>query len=76
MPLVELERGGRSLVTFEAAEESDIWINALIGLVEQGRLSKLEIAKVNGTPIVETLWSPRLQSAGFTPGYRGLLYRR
>jgi len=76
VPLVELGRGGRSLVTFEAAEESDIWISALIGLVEQGRLPKLEIAKVNGVPIAETFWPPRLQSAGFTPGYRGLLYRR
>ena len=74
-PVVELERGGRSLVTFPQAETTDDWIDAVIGLVKDGRLPKLEIAKVNGTPIRETPWAARLEAAGFTSAYRGMLYR-
>ncbi len=74
-PVVELERGGRSLVTFPAAETTDVWIEALMELVKDGRLAKLEIGKVNGQPIRETPMADRLQSAGFSPGYRGLTWR-
>ena len=76
VPIVELERGGRSLVTFPRADDSDAWIDAIIGLVKDGRLHKLEIAKVNGQPIRDTPWAARLEAAGFTPAYRGLLYRQ
>ena len=74
-PLVMLERGGRSLVTFADAESDDAWIEAIIGLVKDGRLPKLEIAKVNGQPIRETPWAARLEATGFTPAYKGMLYR-
>ena len=74
-PVVELERGGRSLVTFPQAETTDAWIDAIIGLVKDGRLPKLEIAKVNGKPIRETPWATRLEAHGFTSAYRGMLYR-
>ena len=50
-PMVVLERGGRSLTTFVGAESTDTWIEPLIGLVKDGRLRKLEIAKVDGQPI-------------------------
>ena len=36
LPLVVLERGGRSLATFEGAESNDAWIEAIIGLVKDG----------------------------------------
>ena len=74
-PLVVLERGGRSLTTFAGAESTDAWIEAIIGLVKDGRLPKLEIAKVDGTPIRKTPWPPRLEANGFTPAYKGMLYR-
>ncbi len=74
-PVVELERGGRSLVTFAGTESDGAWIGALIGLVKDGRLRKLEISKVDGRPIQETPWADRLAAAGFTPAYRGMLYR-
>ena len=51
LALVVLERGGRSLATFEGAELNEAWIEAIIGLVKDGRLRKLEIAKVDGQPI-------------------------
>ena len=75
VPLVVLERGGRSLATFAGAESTDAWIDAVIGLVKDGRLRKLEIAKVDGTPVRETPWAARLEAAGFTSAYKGMLYR-
>jgi len=74
-PLVMLERGGRSLATFEGAASNDAWIEAIIGLVKDGRLRKLEIAKVDGTAVRETPWAARLEAAGFTSAYKGMLYR-
>ena len=75
VPAVTLERGGRSLTTFALAESNDSWIEAIIGLVKDGRLRKLEIAKVDGRPVRETPWAARLESAGFTAAYKGMLYR-
>ena len=75
VPVAELSAGGRSLVTFPAADDSDLWIEALQRLVRSKRLSKLEITRVDGIPIRETSWPARLQAAGFTSGYRGMLYR-
>ena len=75
VPMVVLERGGRSLTTFEGAGSNDAWIDAVIGLVKDGRLRKLEIAKVDGTAVRETPWAARLEAAGFTSAYKGMLYR-
>jgi len=75
VPLVVLERGGRSLTTFAGAESNDDWIGAVIGLVKDGRLRKLEIAKVDGVAVRETPWVARLEAAGFTSAYKGMLYR-
>ena len=74
-PLVVLERGGRSLTTFADAESNEAWIDAIIGLVKDGRLRKLEIAKVDGVAVRETSWAARLETAGFTSAYKGMLYR-
>ena len=75
VPLVVLERGGRSLATFEGAEPNDAWIDAIIGLVKDGRLRKLEIAKVDGVAVRDTPWAARLEAAGFASAYKGMLYR-
>ncbi|MCY4665501.1 MAG: DEAD/DEAH box helicase [Acidimicrobiaceae bacterium] len=75
VPAVMLERGGRSLVTFPGSDHTEVWIEAVIGLVKDGRLRKLEIAKVDGKPIRETPWAARLEEAGFTSAYKGMLYR-
>ena len=73
-PAVELERGGRSLVTFAAAEDP-AWIEALIGLAKDGRVPRLEIARADGRPVNETPWADPLTAAGFKPGYKGLTWR-
>jgi ATP-dependent Lhr-like helicase len=75
VPLVEVERGGRSLVTFPAAVDDPGWIGAIQALVKNGRLAKLEIGKVDGTPVRETPWAARLEAAGFASGYRGMTFR-
>jgi ATP-dependent Lhr-like helicase len=74
-PTVLVERNGRSLTTFAAASEVAAWAPALRGLVDRRRLRKLEIVKVDGVPVHDTGWAQRLADEGFTPGYRGLLYR-
>jgi ATP-dependent helicase Lhr and Lhr-like helicase len=74
-PAVVLERSGRSLTTFPGAEDTSRWVSALRGLVDRRRLRKLEIVKVDGTPVHDTPWAERLAEEGFTPGYRGLTYR-
>ncbi len=75
VPVVWLERGGRSLVTFGGAEQSTGWIEALQCRVKDGLLRRLEIAKVDGRPVRDTPWAERLEEAGFRHGYRGMTYR-
>ncbi len=75
-PLVYLERGGRSLVTFEPGREQPRrWADALTRLVKDGRVGKLELATIDGTPTAETPWQGPLLAAGFQQGYRGLVLR-
>jgi ATP-dependent Lhr-like helicase len=74
-PMVLVERGGRSLVMFGGAVDTAAWIEAVQGLVKDGRLTKLEIAKVDGVPVRDTPVAARLEAAGFSPGYRGMTFR-
>ncbi|MBK5223802.1 MAG: DEAD/DEAH box helicase [Acidimicrobiia bacterium] len=74
MPVVYLERGGRSIVTFDGHERVD-WPSALAGLVERGRFRALEIGKVDGEPVAGSEVAERLHGAGFVTGYRGLVRR-
>jgi ATP-dependent Lhr-like helicase len=74
-PIVVVERGGKSLITFEGAADTDAWIEAIQGLVKDGRLKSLEIGKVDGDPVRETAYAARLEAAGFAPGYRGMTFR-
>ena len=51
------------------------WVDALTGLVKNGRYRALEIAKVDGEPVRETDLADVLRDAGFADGYKGLTYR-
>ena len=73
--VVELEHGGRSLITFPVAADTDAWIDAIQGLVKGGRLRQLEIGKVDGVSVRETPWAARLEAAGFSPSHRGMVFR-
>ncbi len=76
-PMVFLDRGGRSLVRFPTAFESDRWAAALASLVTDDRVAKIEIVKVDGDPVGEhPEVRETLLAAGFAPGYKGPILRR
>jgi len=71
-----LERGGRSLQSFPAADDPGLAapaLRSLATLVADRRVRELVITKVDGLPIAESPWRPALLEAGFQPGYRGLV---
>ena len=70
--LAYLERGGRSLLTFEGADADDRWARALADLVSSGRVRRLQISKVDGDRVAASAHARTLRSAGFADGYRGL----
>src|SRR5205085_1460243 len=74
-PAAYLERGAKSLLTFEAAEGDGAWIDALIGLVKEGRIRKIELQRIDGVPAAESPLASRLHEAGFAEGYKGLSAR-
>jgi ATP-dependent Lhr-like helicase len=69
---VFVERGGKRLITFEAAQRSDIWVDALVALVKEGRVSRLVVQQVDGEPVASSPVAELLRAAGFADGYRGL----
>ena len=74
-----VERGGKGLATFPAADDAEqaaLALAALAGLVGEGRLRELVLARVDGAPLgPEHPWRARLAAAGFVPGYRGMALR-
>ncbi|MEX2101288.1 MAG: DEAD/DEAH box helicase, partial [Actinomycetota bacterium] len=68
-----LERGGRSLVTFGVPVTS--WIDALTGLVKDGRVRKIELQRIDGAPAGEAPTADELRAAGFVDSFRGLALR-
>jgi ATP-dependent Lhr-like helicase len=74
VPAAFLERGGKTLTTFEGADASR-WADGLAALVKDGRLRKIELATIDGVPIHEHPAAQALLAAGFADGYRGLTLR-
>jgi len=73
-----LERGGSSLQALSAADDPTVAAAALAALrtlVGDGRVRELAVTRFDGQPIASSPWRERLQAAGFTPGYRGLVLR-
>ena len=76
VPLVYLERGGRSLTPVEGATGDDSWVEALVALVNTGQVGAIEVRKVDGQPIAEHQEvADALIRGGFRPGYRGPILR-
>ena len=69
-----LERGARTLLTFEAGADG-AWIDALASLVKDGRLRRIELSRINGRPSADSELADTLRTAGFVDGYRGLVLR-
>ncbi len=74
-PAAYLERGARTLRTFPAARGGDAWIDALAGLVKDGRVRRIELQRLDGVPAHESPLAGRLRAHGFVEGYRGLILR-
>ncbi len=70
-PLVALDRGGRTLHTFEHAADDLRWIGALRQALADGRLAKVELSRIDAGPAAEHPIHDILLEHGFTPGYRG-----
>jgi ATP-dependent Lhr-like helicase len=79
VPVVYLERGGRGLVTFPAADDPERLgpaLAALRVLLADGRLRELVVGRVDGEPLdAGSRWRDRLAAADFTAGYRGMVLR-
>ncbi|WP_428122637.1 Lhr family helicase [Candidatus Poriferisodalis sp.] len=71
VPLVMLDRGGRSLHTFEHANTDLRWIDALRNALATGRLARVELSRIDAGPAAEHPMHDTLLANGFTPGYRG-----
>ena len=71
VPLVMLDRGGRTLHTFEHAPDDLRWIDALRGGLAAGRLAKVELGRIDAGPAAEHPLHDLLIENGFAPGYRG-----
>jgi ATP-dependent Lhr-like helicase len=68
-----LERGARRLLTFGVPPEA--WADALVALVKDGRLRRIELTAIDGGPAAEAAVAGALRSTGFADGYRGLTVR-
>jgi ATP-dependent Lhr-like helicase len=71
-PAVFVERGGKRLVTFEAAARTDVWVDALVSLVKEGRVGRLVVQQIDGEPSALSAYAAVLRANGFAEGYRGL----
>jgi ATP-dependent Lhr-like helicase len=73
-PIVYLERGGRALQTL--VDSGDARIEAALGglveYVRAGRLKRLALEKVDGTPAMASALAPALTALGFQEGPRRL----
>jgi ATP-dependent Lhr-like helicase len=68
-----LERGARRLLTFGVPPGA--WAEALVGLVKDGRLRRIELTAIDGGPAADSPIAGPLRDAGFADGYRGLCVR-
>jgi ATP-dependent Lhr-like helicase len=73
-PAAYLERGARTMTTFEAATSTD-WVDALAALVKDGRLRRIELTRIDGAPSGKSPFAATLRATGFVDGYRGLVLR-
>ncbi|MEX1343449.1 MAG: DEAD/DEAH box helicase [Candidatus Limnocylindrales bacterium] len=69
-----LERGGKSLQTFGPFDDPEIAARAvarLRDLVEDGRLKRLQLERIDARPIAESGHRERLAALGFREAYKG-----
>ncbi len=69
-----LERGARALLTFALAAET-AWVDGIASLVKDGRVRRIELSRIDGSPAAASPFADALRAAGFVDGYRGLVLR-
>jgi ATP-dependent Lhr-like helicase len=76
-PVLYLERGGRSLLTFAQADDraTSLAVGALADWIRAGRGRKAAIERVDGAPVFGTALEGLLTDAGFRTDLRGLVLR-
>lgn len=77
-PMLYLERGGRSVVTFPGFDDEGGWrhaVDGLLGLAAHSGGRGLTIERIDRVPPSESPFAGAFVAAGFTAGYRGLTFR-
>jgi ATP-dependent Lhr-like helicase len=77
-PVVYLGAGGKSIETlpgFGDADTAAVALHALRQLVADGRVRTLQIERVDGAAVGDSVHAPALAAAGFQRSYRGWLLR-
>jgi hypothetical protein len=74
-PAAFLERGARTLLTFDVADADAAIADALVSLVKDGRIKRIELAKIDGATASGSRLATALRDVGFVEGYRGLVLR-
>ncbi len=69
-----VERGGRSVITFDSAVEP-VRVAAAIAEIGRRRLKRMTIERVDGGPVADSTLAAALLEAGFATGYKGLSLR-
>ncbi|MFZ4519792.1 MAG: Lhr family helicase [Microthrixaceae bacterium] len=67
-----VERGGKGLLTFPAADRHPGWAATLAGLVRGGPLRRLRLERIDGAPAASSPHAGALAAVGFVEGYKGL----
>lgn len=70
--VVYLERGGRRVLSFPAAQDHPDWPVALASMVTDGRVRRLIIERVDDDPAGASPAADALRDAGFSDGYKGM----
>jgi len=69
-PAAFLERGAKTLVTFDDADPG-VWAPAIAALAKDGRLRTIELRQIDGIPAATHRSVEALYAAGFADGYHG-----
>jgi ATP-dependent Lhr-like helicase len=73
-PVLYVERGGKGLQVLVDEDDArlDGAVEALAGAVDRGRIRRLGVERVNGEPVIGSVWEERLLGLGFRAGPRKL----
>jgi ATP-dependent helicase Lhr and Lhr-like helicase len=72
---VWFDASARHLVLLEGSDIDTSWVDALLGLVKDGRYGSIEVRKIDGVALADQPVAVALRAAGFLDGYKGLVYR-